>query len=447
MKKTRNILTKSIILLAALIVTSTDISAQEAITLDTANKKPIFSDTVLDLQDEDTDPVETIDENTIYVEGNQPKPLIQAPKYPSAQGGISDYDSSIEASASKFLLFDVLYKTVQDVYNLEIERTDVPSQLLKDKLTFNLEKGPVETLHIWSAYQLNFSNTIPEKGDTLSKFNVGVINVLIDGKFKGGKEGFRIMLDPTRSYAQSGFMQTFFQDLYIESRRIPHHKILIGNSRPGVGIEGAQSPYTLAFINRSQISRNLANIRKFGVRVQGDYSLVDYDLGLYSSSTNFTSFFPGHEFDAWINIKPLGKTDGKYGKLVTGAGIQSGEKHGMSYYLTGAYAGYEYKKFWTKFEYARANGSNGGSGLTDKRSQGLFATIGYRLTKKLELLARYDQFDPDRDINNNLQREYTLGSNYYLKGQALKLIFNYIYCQNDNRPDSHRLMVGTQILL
>ena len=118
MEKTQNILKKFIILLAALFITSTNISAQEAITLKSTNNKPVFSDTVLDLQDDDTDPVETIDDNTIYIEENQPTPLIQAPKYPSAKGGISDYDSSIEASASKFLLFDILYKTVQDVYNL-----------------------------------------------------------------------------------------------------------------------------------------------------------------------------------------------------------------------------------------------------------------------------------------------------------------------------------------
>ena len=85
--------------------------------------------------------------------------------------------------------------------------------------------------------------------------------------------------------------------------------------------------------------------------------------------------------------------------------------------------------------------------MTRNRAQGLFVTVGYHLTKKLEILARYDQFDPNRYKGNNMQREYTLGTNYYLKGQALKLIFNYIYCQNDNRVDSHRLMMGTQIVL
>ena len=389
---------------------------------------------------------------------NQDGAFIHAPKNDSSserqnipqnipKSGLIDYDPTHGAVSPKFFIYDVISKTAKSVYELEVERTDIPAQLLKDQLTFKLQKGPLESVHVWAAGQMNFSTTIPERGDTDSKFDVGLINVLIDGKFKGGKENFRIMLDPTHRHSHMPFMQPFFQDLYIESTRIPHTSVLVGNSRPGVGIEGAQSPYTLAYINRSQISRNLANIRKFGVRVRGSYSLLDYDTGIYSSSTNFTDFFPGYEYDAWVNVKPLGKTDGRYGKVVTGAGIQSGEKHGMSYYLTGAYAGYEYKKFWTKFEYARANGSNGGSGLTDKRSQGLFWTIGYHLTKKLEILARYDQFDPDREIRNNNQREYTLGANYYLKGQALKLIFNYIYCQNDSKPDSHRLMMGTQIIL
>lgn len=433
--------------------------SEEVITLDTSSQ-PSFTDTVLDEEDDDDNPVLDIDDNTVYVDGPRKRlrenhdrpfnPFITAPKTQEEtplKSGIVDYDPTHGASSSKFFLYNIISQTAKDVYNLQIERTDVPSALLKDQLTFKTEKGPLDNIHIWAAVQSNFSTTMPERGDTDSKFDVGLINVIIDGQFKNKKDNFRIMLDPTHRHSHIPFMEPFFQDLYVETHRIPHTSILVGNSRPGVGIEGAQSPYTLAFINRSQISRNLANIRKFGVRVRGDYSLMDYDIGLYSSSTNFTSFFPGHEFDAWMNVKPLGKTDGKYGKLVTGAGLQSGEKHDMNYYLTGAYVGYEYKRFWTKFEYARANGSNGGSGLTNKRSQGLFWTVAYHVTKKWEVLARYDQFDPDRTVSNNNQREYTLGTNYYVKGQALKLIFNYIYCQNDNKVDSHRLMVGTQLVL
>ncbi len=420
---------------------------QEVIVLET-DTKPLISETMLDATEADDNPVSTVDDNTIYKEnGKQESSGERKQNNIQLRSGIVNYNPQNANASPETFLLHLLKDTTKDIYELEVERTDVPAQLLKDKLTFNFEKGPLDSLHLWSAYQMNFSTEIQEKDDTDSKFNVGLINILFDGKFKGGKENFRIMLDPTHRSSHPEFMQTFFQDFYVESSRIPHHKILIGNSRPGVGIEGAQSPYTLSFINRSQISRNLSNMRKFGVRLRGDYSLADYDVGIYSSSTNFTSFFPGHELDAWVNLKPLGKTDGKYGKLITGAGIQSGEKHGTNYYMTGAYAGYRYKKFWTKFEYAHANGSNGGAGLTNARSQGFFVTAGYFLTKKLELLARYDHFDPDRNINKNNRKELTLGTNYYLKGQALKLIFNYVFCNNDDAVDSHRLMVGTQIIL
>ena len=303
------------ILFCTLFFTPSAEAFEEIIALET-EIKPSFSSTVLDNEESDDNPVVKIEDSTIYKQEESQLRL---------KSGIADYNPETASAYPGMFLLNILKDSAKDIKELEVERTDVPSQLLKDKLTFNFEKGPLESLHLWSAYQMDFSTNIPESGDTDSNFNVGLINILFDGKFKGGKENFRVMLDPTHRSSHPAFMQTFFQDLYVESTRIPHHKILIGNSRPGVGIEGAQSPYTLSFINRSQISRNFSNMRKFGVRLKGDYSLADYDLGVYSSSTNFTSFFPGHEFDAWLNLKPLGKTDGKYGKLVTGAGIQSGE--------------------------------------------------------------------------------------------------------------------------
>ena len=350
----------------------------------------------------------------------------------------------MDKTHSKFL--DSLADGAHNLYKLQIDNIDEPSCLLKEQLTHNFEKGPLESAHLRGVLQTNMSSNIPEHGSVNNKFNVGLINVILDGKFRGGKENFRIMLDPTPQHKHT-FFQPFVQDLYVETHRIPHHTILLGNSRPGVGYEGAQSPYTLPLVSRSQISRNFANIRKFGIRVRGDYALVDYDLGGYSADTLFREFFPGAEFEGWVNLKPLGKTDGRYGKLVTGGGIVSGKKHSTDYFVASAYVGYQYKKFWMRAEYANADGSNGGDGLTNKKRQGWYVTLGYRITKKLEAILRYDEFDPDKKISNNNKREYTAGINYYIKGQALKLILNYVYCQNSSAPDSHRIIIGSQIAL
>ena len=331
------------------------------------------------------------------------------------------------------------------VYKMQIEDNTIPSSLLEDYLTWHFEKGPVEKLHFWSGYQTNADIDF-SKDHTSTKFYQGMINIFFDGEFKGGQEEFRVMLNPTPQ-SERPYFQPFIKDLYVQSKRIPHHRVLIGNSSTGIGLEGAQSAFTLPLLNRSQISRNLANVRKFGVRVRGDYSLVNYDLGGYSSDTYFSSFFPGAEFDGWVNFKPFGKTNGKYGKLLIGGGLETGKRHDTNFFLTGANISYEYKKFWARAEYANANGSNGNAGLTNKRQNGWYATVGYHLTPKLEIVARYDEFDPDKHIKKNNQREYTAGINYYIKGQALKLVLNYVFCDNDSRPDGHRLLIGTQIAL
>ncbi len=358
---------------------------------------------------------------------------------------IPDISTPPEITTENTKLFDKISKNLKDVYELQIESNDVPSCLLKEQLTHKFKKGPIESIHYWTGLKFNIAETI-EKNDSDTNFNIGFVNLFLDGKFKGGKENFRIMLDPTHRNNHE-FMQYLFQDVYIDSQRIPHHRILVGNSRPGVGHEGASSSYTLPLASRSQIARNFGTARKLGVRVMGNYSLVDYDLGGYSSGTYFTDFFPGGEFDGWVNIKPLGKTNGKYGKLTLGGGITAGSRNSKDFLVSSAYIGYEYKKLWFKAEYANADGSNGYTGFSSKKRQGWNATVGYRINKKLELIARYDEFDPDKKISHNNIREYTAGITYYIKAQALKVFLNYVFCQNSSSTDSHRIILGTQIAL
>ena len=69
------------------------------------------------------------------------------------------------------------------------------------------------------------------------------------------------------------------------------------------------------------------------------------------------------------------------------------------------------------------------------------------LTKKIQLLARYDDFTPNCNNTSYRTKEYSAGINYFIKGQALKLILNYVYRQDSLHGDSHRIILGTQIVL
>lgn len=354
-----------------------------------------------------------------------------------------------EASASEYGLNNEksLKEKLQDVYHLEVEKYDKPNYLLEGVLTKRFdETSIIDHTQLWAGYNGDIGMHFAETGEVTNHYDINTINVGYDIFLKDNNADARVMLN-YNPFSSRNVVQNLFADMYIATNKIPHHRILIGHSRPPVGMEGGAGPFVLPFIARSQISRNFGTVRKLGARVSGSYSLVDYDFGVYSSDTYFQEFFPGAEFIGRVDLKPLGKTDGKYGKLLVGTSMDAGHRDN-NFCVVGAHVQYNYKRFMANFEWANANGYNGPSGFSsDKHASGFYTTIGYMLTKKLQILARYDEFDPNRDIAHNNKREYSLGLNYFIKGQGLRLILNYVFCQNDSTKDSHRILLGTQILL
>ena len=324
-----------------------------------------------------------------------------------------------------------------------IIRTDIPSYLLGEELTFKPKEGPVSKIQFFGAYN-GFLSSSWNNGDYDTNYTNNFIQIGAMGKFRGSKNEFRVIVNPKGVHGRN-YMQNFVADAYIANNSIPHHQIFVGYTRNQIGKEGGSSSYILPFIMRSQIARNFGSTRALGVRAVGNYDLIDYSFAFNSSDRWFRKWFAGPEFTGWVDLKPLGKTGGRYGKLILGGGLNTGKNH--THYTVGSvYVGYKYKKLWSRFEYGIADGYNG-SRVVNKKAEGFYGIIGYKITPKFQVIARYDQFNPDRNISNDTRREYTAGINYFIKGQALKLILNYVFCQNKSMPNSHRIMLGTQILL
>ncbi len=340
-----------------------------------------------------------------------------------------------------------LREKLKTVYKLEIDRYDHPENLLREPLTYHFKpESKMDNIHVWGAFNAYNDMTINDDGGFKDKVQFNALNIGVDGFLKDNNGDFRIMMGfPVGS--QRNYTQTLFSDVYIATNKIPHHRVQIGHFRPQIGMEGGSSAYTLGFLGRSQIARNFGTARRLGGRIKGDYKYIDYDFGLYSSDTFFQNWFSGPEFVGWINLKPLANVDEKkYGKLKIGGGIDAGKRED-NFFVTGAYVGYDYKKFSAEFEWANANGYNGYYGHSRKHATGFYTTLGYMITKKLQLLACYDEYTPNKEFSSNKQREMTLGLNYFIKGQALRLILNYAFCQNDVGNDSHKIMLGAQILI
>lgn len=337
-----------------------------------------------------------------------------------------------------------LAEKLKKIYKLEVTQTDTSIYLLEDILTFRPKKGIIKDMQFFGAYRGNLNFNFNEGEDDDTFYDNTAIELGVEGEFRNGWDyKFKTRLAPSDRWS---FGQNLISDAYIQNDNIKNHALLFGHSKLPIGVEGGQSTSTLLFLNRSQFARTFANSRKLGMRLIGDLDLVDYDFGVYSSDTYFREFFPGVDFTGWVDFKPLGKTKGEYGDLTIGTGLSAGTHHN-NYAVGGAYIGYEYKDFLINCEGSIADGYNGQVGLSNKKASGLYTTIGYHVTPKVQLVARYDTFDPNRDVGNNRRDEYTAGVNYYVKGQALKFMVNYIYCDYDDKANSHRLFLGTQILL
>lgn len=327
----------------------------------------------------------------------------------------------------------------------EDETSSHSSYLFEETLTKHFDNSIIDTMHLFGYYRAGLTMDIEDDDEDLN-YTFSSISTGVNGKFKDGKTFYeaRVRFNPKHNYT---FFQYLPSNMYIANTSIPHHTILLGNARTPTGHEGGMSLTNLQFMNYSQISRNFGNIRKVGLRLKGDYEYIDYDLGGYSSDTYFRKFFPGAEFAGWVNLKPLGTHNkDKYGLLKVGGGITSGQND-TNYFVSGAYVGYEYKKLTADFEWAKANGYNGSKGISTKHAEGFYTTLGYKITPKIQTVARFDQFTPNLNKSNDIRREYSAGINYFIKGQSLKVMLNYVFCQNDLIRNSHKIILGTQILL
>lgn len=325
--------------------------------------------------------------------------------------------------------------------------------LLEDTMKMTFEKGLVESIAPWIDFSGNFSGIWNGENYENTLYGLNFCDVGINGKFRtdddpasGKKTVFRLMYNVGKEIPGNTYLQSFMADNYIMRHWSKNDQVLVGYARAAVGIEGGESPFTIPFYARSQIARTYGNVRTLGIKAQGNHKYYDYSAGFFSSGRFFKDFFPGTEFTGLVSFKPLAFKEGKWGNLVAGGSLNAGNAD-SNYTVGGAHLIYEYKRMKASFEYAAADGSNGSTGFSKNQSEGFYGTLAYRITPRIQAIVRYDQFDPNKSKRNDIRREYTAGLNYFVKGQALKFMLNYVLYSVENGNYGNRILFGTQIIL
>lgn len=314
--------------------------------------------------------------------------------------------------------------------------------------TLKFERGPVDDITVGGVFQGTADMNFSEKDQDLKASYPLYFEVWTRIKFENGKSEIKFQANP--SLDVDDFDRKFnavLLDIYYKRKLTEHNSVTIGNSKPPTGMGSLVAPTNTLLVKREQIISNHGNYRAPGIKFEGDYPLFDYNIGGYISTRYLQDFGEGVETSNWLNIKPFGKQEGSvFRTLKLGGGIDYGKNDGRDFAVAGTAISWNYKKWLAMCEYSNANGSNG-SKYNKKESQGVYGTLGYNITDKLQVVGRYDVFDPDKIKPNDLKTQYTAGLNYYVLGQKLKFSLNYMYEQNEAamHNDKQAIYFRTQV--
>lgn len=305
--------------------------------------------------------------------------------------------------------------------------------------------GIIKRIQLRYGYQgLTTFNAMSNSSSTDTDYTYLVGDVTLITKFRN--EGLFLFQANTARYSPKyRKLYNKLSDIFYLTPEIFNHKLLIGQNRTPVGLEGGQSQYTLLLANRSMIARIFGNSRPLGVRLQADWGVLDYDLGVFDSGRLMEDVGKGAEFIGWFNIKPLNNIREKYGDLKIGGGVQAGSRDN-AYNLMLSGLEYKYGDFLFNTEYAIADGYNGNS-ISANKAHGFYSTAAYHLTPKFQLVARYDYFDPNLRKSQDAKQEYTVGFNYYFVKQKFKTVFNFVNGINTTGADYNKFILMIQFLL
>lgn len=360
----------------------------------------------------------------------------------------ADFKAQAEAEGREMTRLEDAEYDLHEALHGEIVETSKLSRngVLNKYLTAYPKKGPLKSVTITNAYRGDLQNIWLGENYQNTQYATDSAFTMIEGKSRNGKVGFRSMWCYNPGKDGHDFFNDVWGDQYITYNFNPRDQFLAGYARNAGGLEGWMSPLSLPFFGRSQIAKTYNNVRSLTAKVQGNHKYYEYSAGIGSAGRYFMDWVPGGEFIGSFGIKPLAKANGKYGNLAMGGGITAGNAEAR-YEVGNAYIDYEYKRINATLEYGSARGSNGSTGFTTNLSEGYAGTIAYRLTPKIQILGRYDQFDPNKDKKNDIRREYTVGLNYFLKEQSVKLMVNYTVYSIETGIFGSQIIIGTQFII
>ena len=306
-------------------------------------------------------------------------------------------------------------------------------------------------------------------GDFLDNFDFK-----LEGEFAQSDEALTVR-DATGRLLGSNATRTAFGglDLFANWHRYPEFQVKVGQYKAPFGMEQLSPDPKLFTAERSQVTSALTPERQVGIQLWGkpfasalreQKDLLTYWVGMFNGNGRNNTVNDNDQYmyaarlelqpwkgklagqDAWVKfggdalhsrdasgtvLSPAGTLRvNSDGSLSTFIAPSAAEREGY-----GVDASFHWGPFDLVAEYLSESyeGTTGASAFRDFRAEGYYVQSGYFIVpKKLQVVAKYEHFNPGQVLADNLD-SVTGGVNYYIHGDDIKLIADYIHTWSNVR--------------
>ena len=263
-------------------------------------------------------------------------------------------------------------------------------------------------------------------------------------------------------------------DYFLDYTPFPEFGVMAGQYKVPYAVQWNISAASLQFVERTTVDGNFRFDRDTGVNVHGKlFSMLSYDVGVYNGEgTNKNNPNDKHLWVGRLMLEPLGKypfheSDNGISKkplllLVAGAGFDDDVASHTRSNLNGRLAstalgksdvmqydgflGFKWMGASVHSEYYWRKIDPTNDAKKEETAIGFYAQGGYFLWQdKVEAAVRYEFFDPNDDVSENLRQEYGVGLNYFFAAHRNKVQADFFRVNtqqgNTDSTDDNRFRV------